>query len=405
MKEDFDVVVVGGGMVGAAVACGLGGSSLKVAVVEAALPDEFAPEQPHDLRVSALSIASKNILEAVGAWEGVTKRRLCPFRRMRVWETAGDTEFCSDDIDYPELGYIVENRVTQLALLERLQAFDNVELMCPASINKINYVAEKPSELTLDDGRILSAKLLVAADGGQSRVRQVVGLGVTSWDYNQHALVIYIETAYGQQDITWQRFVPSGPQAFLPLTGHYASIVWYNSPDEVRRLKALSNNDLMSELTATFPDCLGKVSAIFGTASFPLKRQHAQSYVKPGVVLVGDAAHMINPLAGQGVNIGLLDAAALAEVLIEANRQGLGLGDLAVLRRYEKMRRNENLKMMTVMDVFYRVFSNQLLPVKILRNLGLGLAERILPAKNKVMRSAMGLEGNLPKLARGKSIV
>jgi len=277
--------------------------------------------------------------------------------------------------------------------------------MCPASINKINYVAEKPSELTLDDGRILSAKLLVAADGGQSRVRQVVGLGVTSWDYNQHALVIYIETAYGQQDITWQRFVPSGPQAFLPLTGHYASIVWYNSPDEVRRLKALSNNDLMSELTATFPDCLGKVSAILGTASFPLKRQHAQSYVKPGVVLVGDAAHMINPLAGQGVNIGLLDAAALAEVLIEANRQGLELGDLAVLRRYEKMRRNENLKMMTVMDVFYRVFSNQLLPVKILRNLGLGLAERILPAKNKVMRSAMGLEGNLPKLARGKSIV
>ncbi|MDP3877838.1 MAG: FAD-dependent monooxygenase [Methylobacter sp.] len=405
MKEDFDVVVVGGGMVGAAVACGLGGSLLKVAVVEAALPDAFTPEQPHDLRVSALSIASKNILETVGAWEGVTKRRLCPFRRMRVWETAGDTEFCSDDIDYPELGYIVENRVTQLALLERLQAFDNVELMCPASINKINYMAEKSSELTLDDGRILSAKLLVAADGGQSRVRQVVGLGVTSWDYNQHALVIYIETAYGQQDITWQRFVPSGPQAFLPLTGHYASIVWYNSPDEVCRLKALSNNDLMSELTATFPDCLGKVNAILGTASFPLKRQHAQSYVKPGVVLVGDAAHMINPLAGQGVNIGLLDAAALAEVLIEASGQGLDLGDLAVLKRYEKMRRNENLKMMTVMDVFYRVFSNQLLPVKILRNLGLGLAERILPAKNKVMRSAMGLEGNLPKLARGKSIV
>lgn len=405
MKENFDVVVVGGGMVGAAVACSLGGSSLRVAVIESAQPQAFAADQPHDLRVSALSIASKNILETVGAWSGVVNRRLCPFRRMRVWETAGDTEFCSDDINYPELGYIVENRVTQLALLERLQDFDNVELMCPATINKINYSTGKSPEVELDDGRILSAKVLVAADGGQSRVRQTVGLGVTSWDYKQRALVIYIETEYGQQDITWQRFVPSGPQAFLPLTGHYGSIVWYNSPDEVCRLKALSNEDLLRELTATFPDCLGQVKAILGTASFPLKRQHAQSYVKPGVVLVGDAAHMINPLAGQGVNIGLLDAAALAEVLIEASKQGLELGDVSVLKRYEKMRRNENLKMMTVMDVFYRVFSNQVLPVKFLRNLGLGLAERILPAKNKVMRGAMGLEGNLPKLARGEAII
>ena len=405
MKEDFDVVIVGGGMVGAAVACSLGGSVLKVAVIESLPPQAFALDQPHDLRVSALSIASKNILETVGAWNGVVSRRLCPFRRMRVWETAGDTEFCSDDIDYPELGYIVENRVTQLALLERLQDFDNVELMCPASITKINYSADKWPEVVLNDGRILSAKVLVAADGGASRVRQAVGLGVTSWDYNQHALVIYIETDYEQQDITWQRFVPSGPQAFLPLTGHYGSIVWYNSPEEVTRLKALSPEDLRCELVSTFPDCLGKVNAVLGTASFPLKRQHAQSYVKPGVVLVGDAAHMINPLAGQGVNIGLLDAAALGEVLVEASKQGLELGDLRVLRRYEKMRRNENLKMMTVMDVFYRVFSNQLLPVKFLRNLGLGLAERILPAKNKVMRSAMGLEGQLPKLARGQRII
>jgi len=408
MKENFDVVIVGGGMVGAAVACSLGGSPLSVAVIESSPPQVFSPDQPHDLRVSALSIASKNILETVGAWGGVVSRRLCPFRRMRVWETAGDTEFCSDDINYPELGYIVENRVTQLALLDRLQDFENIELICPATINKINYSAEKQSEhseVELGDGRILAAKVLVAADGGQSRVRQAVGLGVTSWDYKQHALVIYIETDYGQQDITWQRFVPSGPQAFLPLTGHYGSIVWYNSPDEVNRLKALSNADLMHELVATFPDCLGKVNAILGTASFPLKRQHAQEYVKPGVVLVGDAAHMINPLAGQGVNIGLLDAAALGEVLVDAHKQGLELGDLSVLKRYEKLRRNENLKMMTVMDVFYRVFSNQVLPVKFLRNLGLGLAERISLAKNKVMRSAMGLEGNLPKLARGEPII
>jgi 2-octaprenyl-3-methyl-6-methoxy-1,4-benzoquinol hydroxylase len=405
MKEFFDVIIVGGGMVGAAVACGLGDSSLKVVVLESSPPEAFSPEQPHDLRVSALSIASRNIIETVGAWDGIVNRRICPFRRMRVFETVGDTEFCSDDINYPELGYIVENRVTQLALLDRLQTFANIELICSTTISKINYRPDQAPELELGDGRILSAKVLVAADGAQSRVRQTVGLGVTSWDYQQHALVIYIDTDYEQQDITWQRFVASGPQAFLPLTGHYGSIVWYNSPDEVNRLKALSFDDLKDELVAAFPACLGKVNAVLGTVSFPLTRRHAQSYVKQGVVLVGDAAHTINPLAGQGVNIGLLDAAALAEVLLDASKQGLNIGDANVLKRYEKMRRTENLKMMTVMDVFYSVFSNDILPVKFLRNLGLGLAERILPAKHKVMRGAMGLEGKLPKLARGVPII
>lgn len=391
-------------MVGAAVACGLGGSSLKVAVIEQHMPEAFSADQPHDLRVSALSIASKNILQAVGAWEGVVKRRFCPFRRMRVWETAGDTEFSSAEIKQNELGYIVENRVTQLALLEQLQNFSNVELLCPASIKTIDYSGQS-SEIELSDGRQLTAKLLVAADGGQSKVRQTVGLGVTSWDYQQHALVIYVETDYPQQDITWQRFVPTGPQAFLPLTGHYGSIVWYNTPDEVRRLKKLDKEQLKTELENTFPECLGQIKNILGMASFPLKRQHAQEYVKSGVALVGDAAHMINPLAGQGVNIGLLDAAALAQVLLEANQKGQDISDLSVLKHYEKMRRFENLKMMTVMDAFYRVFSNQILPLKFFRNLGLGLAERIKPAKNKIMRMAMGLDGNLPKLARGERII
>ena len=405
MKENFDVVIVGGGMVGAAVACSLGDSSLSVAVIESALPEDFETTQPHDLRVSALSIASKNILETVGAWTGIENRRLCPFRRMRVWETAGDTEFNSDAIEHPALGYIVENRITQLALLERLKTFNNIQLISPANIKKIRYSLGQDSEVELENQRILTAKVLVAADGGQSKVRQSVGIGVTSWDYKQHALVIYISTAYEQQDITWQRFVPSGPQAFLPLSGKFGSIVWYNTPDEVTRLKSLPYETLKTELITAFPDCLGQVEEVLGVASFPLKRQHAQSYAKPGVVLVGDAAHMINPLAGQGVNIGLLDAAALGEVLIEASKKGENISDISVLKRYEKLRRNENLKMMTVMDVFYQVFSNDVLPLKFIRNLGLGLAERVLPAKNKVMRAAMGLEGNLPKLARGEKII
>jgi len=167
----------------------------------------------------------------------------------------------------------------------------------------------------------------------------------------------------------------------------------------------LPYEQLKTELVKAFPDCLGEVKQVLGVASFPLKRQHAQHYVKSGVALVGDAAHMINPLAGQGVNIGLLDAAALAEVLVQAQKQGKNIADQAVLQRYESLRRNENLKMMTLMDVFYRCFSNDILPVKLLRNFGLGLAQRITPARKKVMKAAMGLEGNLPKLARGETLI
>lgn len=404
MKEQFDVVIVGGGMVGAAVACCLGGSNLKVAVIEHEYPQAFDASQPHDLRVSALSIASKTILETVGAWQGIEAKRLCPFKRMRVWEGAGDTEFCSDDIGHSELGYIVENRLTQLALLERIENFSNIELICPVQITQLNYSHHSDSELVLNNGRTLNTKLIVAADGAQSKIRQGVNIGVTSWDYDQHAMVIYIETAYPQQDITWQRFVASGPQAFLPLTGNFGSIVWYNSPDEVKRLKSLAPDVLKEELMATFPDCLGDVMRVISSTSFPLKRQHAQHYVKHGVALVGDAAHTINPLAGQGVNIGLLDAAALAEVIMGATQQGRNISDVSVLKQYEKMRRTENLKMMTVMDVFYQAFSNDFFPLKFLRNLGLGLAERVTPLKNKVMRGAMGLEGALPKLARGERL-
>lgn len=404
MKQKFDVVIIGGGMVGAAVASCLGNSELQVALIETQTPSPFSQEQAHDLRVSALSIASKNIMQTLGAWQAVTDRRYCPFKRMRVWEDMGDTTFNCDDIRQQVLGYIVENRVIQLAFLDTLPSFPNIKLFMPCNVNKINYNG-KETEILLENGEQITANLLVAADGGHSRVRQSVGIGVTSWDYNQQALVIYVETAYPQQDITWQRFVPTGPQAFLPLTGNFASLVWYHSPDEVRRLQTLAYPDLLKEMELAFPDCLGDIKQILGCTSFSLKRQHAQQYLKQGVVLVGDAAHMINPLAGQGVNIGLLDAAALAEVLVKAKEQGKDIADLNVLKEYEKLRRNENLKMMTLMDMFYLFFSNNVFPVKFVRNFGLGFAQRISPVRHLVMKMAMGLEGNLPKLARGQSIV
>lgn len=406
MNTRYDVVIVGGGMVGATIACALGNSHLSVAVLEHAYPESFEPTQPNDLRVSAISIASENILKMVGAWEGVLSRRSCPYRRMKVWESdeiKAATEFVSDHIGHEYLGHIVENRVIQLALLERLKAFDNVDLVCPAKVDDIDY-SPGSSLIRLDDGREILGRLLIAADGGDSKVRQAAGIGVTKWDYEQFALVASVTTNYPQQDITWQQFTPTGPLAFLPLSGENASLVWYNTPDNVKRLMQLDDDRFLQELTATFPDTLGSIDKLLMRGYFPLRRQHAQEYVLEGLALAGDSAHMINPLAGQGVNIGLLDAASLAEVILKAARTGEDITELELLKEYEQQRRQHNLLMMQAMDAFYRIFSNQIAPLKVLRNIGLGLAERVSPAKNKVMRFAMGLEGPLPALARLEEI-
>lgn len=407
MDKRYDVLIVGGGMVGATIACALGGSDLSVGVLEYQYPKGFDPEQPHDLRVSAISVASQNVIDMVGAWEGILSRRSCPYRRMKVWESdeqRAATEFNSDDISEPYLGHIVENRIIQLALLERMAAFENVDLICPAKTVSIDY-SPGASVVTLEGGTEVVGRLLVAADGGESRIRQAAGIGVRKWDYEQNALVASVITDYPQQDITWQQFTATGPLAFLPLPGPHASLVWYNTPQNVKRLMALPVNQFMDELIETFPESLGKIDTLLERGFFPLRRQHALEYAKEGVVLAGDAAHMIHPLAGQGVNIGMLDAAALAETILLAQRKGKDITSLEVLKEYEKQRRNHNLVMMQTMDLFYRVFSNDNMPLKVMRNIGLGLAERVTPAKNKVMRFAMGLEGPLPALAKMQDIL
>ncbi|GGK81795.1 UbiH/UbiF/VisC/COQ6 family ubiquinone biosynthesis hydroxylase [Amphritea balenae] len=406
MKNSFDLLIVGGGMVGATIAAALGNSDLKIAVIEQHSPDSFNSESEHDLRVSALSIASENILTTLGVWDGIASRRVCPYRRMKVWEVdeqRASTEFNSDHIGSDHLGFIVENRIIQLALLEKLKSFDNIELFCPVDTESIDY-SPGCSMVRLADGREIIGKVLVAADGGMSRVRAAAGIGVHSWDYDQHALVASVITDYPQQDITWQQFTSTGPLAFLPLSGSRASLVWYNKPAEVKRLLQLNDEQFLEQLQRTFPACLGVIDQLLDRGAFPLRRQHAQQYVKEGVALAGDSAHMINPLAGQGVNIGLLDAAVLAETLLNAHRAGEDISSYEILKQYEQQRRSHNLLMMQLMDSFYRIFSNDLLPLKLLRNIGLGAAERLSPARNKVMRYAMGLEGKLPALAKGEKI-
>ena len=417
--QHFDVLVVGGGMVGAAVATALGQQGIKVAVFDRLETEPLDLNASPELRVSALSYASEQILKQLGAWDYMSGMRMCPYRRMAVWEKLhhpwgqevnarpNQTLFDATDINYPQLGFIVENKVTQLGLLEAMNACESVELFCPANIEDIHFNNDT-SSITLTDGRQFTGDLLVGADGAQSRVRQEAGLGIEQSDYEQQCLVATVEIEGGCQDITWQAFTATGPEAFLPLPDingrHHASIVWYNLPENVQRLKQLSEDKFIEELSNTFPKELPPIKALLERGSFPLARRHALKYWRTGAVLVGDAAHTINPLAGQGVNLGFQDAAWLAEILVSAHKAGESLGCAEVLMRYEDCRKPENQKMMSIMDGFYHAFSNRNKPLKLMRNIGLGIAGRTTPAVKIVMKYAMGMSGKQPRLAKGESL-
>jgi 2-octaprenyl-3-methyl-6-methoxy-1,4-benzoquinol hydroxylase len=413
MENKFDLIIVGGSMVGATLACALANSALKIAIIEAHTPEAFDHQQSHDLRVSALNIASEQVLRNVGVWQSIIDKRSCVYRRLKTWElddVRAATEFDCVDSQQDHLGYIIENRVIQLALLERIQAAENLHLF-KNSLASIDIQAGA-TLLTLDDGKELIGKLIVGADGANSMVRRAAGIGIHSWDYSQSALVINVEMEQGQQDITWQQFTANGPLAFLPLTGNSASLVWYDSPQKIAQLSQLDNEALRLQIMQQFPAALGNVQKVLAKGAFPLKRQHAQQYVVPGVALVGDAAHLIHPLAGQGVNIGILDAAQLAQTIQQAAGDRISSADeyaynndndfsaLSVLKDYEQKRRHHNLIVMQLMDSFYRIFSNQVAPLKVLRNIGLGIAQRVPFARKKAMQLAMGITGPLPELAR-----
>ena len=388
--QSFDIVIVGGGMVGAALANALAPSKLSIAVLERQSPAQFDAGQPLDLRVSAISAASEALLRRLNAWPAIEGMRLCPYRFLETWEAEGNSlVFDSSDLESPHLGHIIENRVIQLALWQQFERHDNITLLSDCAIEQI-VLADDGQVLQLADGETIEARLLVGADGANSRVRQTAGIGVTAWDYRQHAMLINITTEQSQQDITWQQFTPAGPRALLPLAGHHASLVWYDSPARIRELAQLAPAALKAEISAEFPERLGAFE-VDGQGAFPLTRRHAQAYVKPGLALVGDAAHTINPLAGQGVNLGFKDVEKLAAVVCDAVIERRDWSSLDTLRRYERQRRGDNLLMQSAMDLFYLAFSNDKPPLKLLRGLGLSLANRAGYAKQQVMRYAMGL--------------
>lgn len=388
--EQCDIAIIGGGMVGALAAALLAPTGLSIRLIEAKAPGAFSPEQARDLRVSAISATSVRMLEQAGAWSGILAMRAWPYQRLQAYEWQGfHTEFTAASAGCDYLGYMVENRIIQLALWQALGQWPNVQLDCPNGLEALIHT-ETGAELVLRHGSRLRARLVLACDGAESRVRQLAGIGVTAWDYGQHCMLIGIVADQLESDITWQQFSPDGPRAFLPLGPDQGCLVWYDHKDKIKALSALSHDALAEQIKAHFPARMGQFT-VLSQGSFPLRRRHANQYVKGAVVLLGDAAHTINPLAGQGVNLGFKDVAALSELIAQGVAAGLDIGAPERLARYQRRRRPDNLFMQTTMDLCYHTFSNNILPLKILRNLGLSAAQHSGPLKTRVMKYAMGL--------------
>lgn len=385
-----DVAVVGGGMVGGALALGLAQQGFSVAMLEKSPPADFDPASQPDVRISAISASSVQLLRDLGVWNAVLAMRAHPWRRLETWEwQTAHVVFDATELKLPNLGYMVENNVLQLALWQALEAHPQVALLHGASLQDMQVEGDSHI-LHLDDDRKVAARLVVGADGALSQVRQQAGIGTNGWQYPQSCMLITVQCDNEPGDSTWQQFSPTGPRAFLPLFDNWASLVWYDTPARIRQLQSLPMPQLQREIASHFPQRLGAVTPV-AAGAFPLTRRHAQQYVQPGLALVGDAAHTIHPLAGQGVNLGYRDVDALLDVLANARSIGENWASLTVLQRYQARRRVDNLLMQSGMDLFYAGFSNDLGPLRVLRNVGLMAAQRAGVLKRQALKYALGL--------------
>ena len=403
-QSDFDIVIVGGGAVGSAVASLLGQinktvqgakQQLKIALIESSEPPQFDPSQV-DPRVAALTEKTRLIFEQIGIWNQVVAKRACAYKAMNVWDAEGTGRITFDcqQVQQPNLGHIVENSALVSTLIDHLKQQSNIELYCPANI--VDFQLQQDAiTLTLDNHSVLSAQLLIAADGANSAVREHFQFATKQWDYGQHAIVTTITTENPNQLTAWQRFMPTGPLAFLPLDNigddHCCSIVWSQDTTEAKRLMALEDDQFCQQLSRASEHCLGEVLKIEKRHLIPLRQSHATDYVMPRVALIGDAAHSIHPLAGQGANLGFSDAQVLAEEIAKAFARDLDLGDESVLKPYQRRRKPENLATMAAMEGFKRLFGSQNSTLRLLRNYGLSAINGLGAIKNKLIKQAMGL--------------
>ncbi len=400
MKKDVDVAIVGAGPVGCVLALGLARGGIRTALIEARAPRPWSQEHM-DLRVFALSRASQNTLHRLGAWDRIERTRACAYNAMQVWEAGGRSriEFRADEVDELNLGHIVEGALVVESLVERVRATPDIAWHCPAALKKLE-IGEDIAELSLEDGARISAKLVVGADGARSRVREMAGIQVRESSYEQNAVVAHLQPEKNHGHIARQVFHATGPLALLPLSDGRVSIVWSTRPDHAEKLLALSEPDFSASVSEASEQALGALTLASERASFPLRRLHAHNYVAPRVALAGDAAHVVHPLAGQGMNLGLLDAAALSEVILDARRENSDVDDYLVLRRYERWRHAENLAMQSAFGGFNQLFGLEGPGARSVRGLGMQLFNQLGPAKRLAIRIALGLAGELPELAK-----
>lgn len=384
---DFDVIVVGGGMVGAAIALGLSKQNFSVAVIEQHKPESFSHEQMPDMRLSAFNIHSVNLLKDLGAWQHIEQMRYREYDTLSVWEQADDiTQFTAQSISQPRLGYFVENRLVQLGLYAAINASKKANVSFIFG-NEIKHIDPLACAVELSDARQLKAKLLIGADGAHSQVRQACNIPCTGWQYAQQANAILVKMTKPIPNETWQAFTPSGPRALLPMHEQYACLVWYNDIKQSQWIRQASFKQLKPAIVEAFSDRLGDFD-IVDVAGFGLTRMHAKHYGRFKAIILGDAAHTINPLAGQGVNLGFKDVSALLEIIadkgIEQHQE--------LTHSFEHKRKLANLLMMSTMDALYFTFSTPTSPIKALRQAGLKLAQNAGGLKTYALKYAMGLE-------------
>ncbi len=403
MQTDYDIVIVGAGIVGLVLACALVKESFEVALVEEKNVEQLSLQlDDFQLRVSAINLACVNIFKNLNLWDHIlASNRVSPFEKMQVWDSLGRGKIFFDctEIACSSLGFILENAVIVNALLVELKKYSNLTIF--SNKKPLGIVTnENGIELKLVDIS-LTTKLIVGADGANSWIREYTKIACHSWPYCHESLVMSVHTEFPHQKTAWQCFLPDGPLALLPLfDDHICSIVWSSSPHEIRRLRNLEEASFNLEITNAFEGRLGKIKKISTDMALPLVMRHAKEYVKPRVALIGDAAHTIHPLAGQGVNLGILDAAELAENIIMARDNKQDWGDFICLRRFERRRKSSNWLMIIGMDFFKRLFQSKSLVAINLRSLGLNAVNKLDSCKNQLIYYATGLSDDLPKLAR-----
>ena len=395
----FDVVIAGGGLVGACLAKSLCTLGLNTALLDRKKFTATTDPTEIQARVSAINLASVNILKNLQIWPRLLPQRCFPFRQIHTWDSAGTgrVEFDAASIGQDCLGYIIENNHLLKAIFQSLQEHDNFTDLSPCHAESFQF-NESLTTVQTSQGPVC-AKLLVAADGQHSQIRQWAGISVKTLALNHHALVSNITTEYSHGDIARQRFLAQGPLAFLPLGPQQCSIVWSTTPTEAEKLLALNATEFHQTLAEASEGCLGHIKHSSARYSFPLASQYALVYVNPRLALVGDAAHTIHPLAGQGANLGLLDVACLTEILRQARLQQRDIGDYSVLRKYARWRSGDNFVMLKLMHNFKQMFTSQIKIIQQVRNLGFSCAHHSPLLKQFFIRQAVGFRGEQPPLA------